>query len=206
MADSAVAITAGAGTQIDTRTESTNGNHRQVVVLGDPSTNAGVAPVDATKGLAVDLSATGANATPLKVDGSAVTQPVSGSVSVSSGTVTANPAPATSGGCSTYHAVAAASTNTANIKASAGQVYGVDVFNNTTYPVYVKFHNTAGTPTAGSGVVRTFGVQAGVRGRAEFPVGLAFGTGIGISIVKNVADNDTTAVAASDCVVDVDYK
>jgi len=57
MADSAVNITEGTGTGIDTRTEATNGNHRQVVVLGDPSTNAGVAPVDATAGLKVDLGA-----------------------------------------------------------------------------------------------------------------------------------------------------
>lgn len=45
MADTAVAITAGAGTNVDTRTESTNGNHRQVVVIGDPATNAAVASV-----------------------------------------------------------------------------------------------------------------------------------------------------------------
>lgn len=101
MADTAVAITAGAGTNIDTRTEATNGNHRQVVVVGDPSTNAGVAPVDATAGLKVDLGADNdvtitsgtvaatqsgtwtvqpgntANTTAWKVDGSAVTQPVS---------------------------------------------------------------------------------------------------------------------------------
>lgn len=57
MADSTVAVTEGAGVNIDTRTESTNGNHRQVVVLGDPSTNAGVAPVDAAAGLKVDLGA-----------------------------------------------------------------------------------------------------------------------------------------------------
>lgn len=57
MADTSVAITAGTGTSVDTRTESTNGNHRQVVVLGDPSTNAGVAPVDAAAGLKVDLGA-----------------------------------------------------------------------------------------------------------------------------------------------------
>lgn len=57
MADSAVAVTAGSGTNIDTRTEGTNGNHRQVVVIGDPATNAGVAPVDATNGLAVDVKA-----------------------------------------------------------------------------------------------------------------------------------------------------
>lgn len=45
MADTAVAITAGTGTNIDTRTEATNSNHRQVVVIGDPSLNAGVAAV-----------------------------------------------------------------------------------------------------------------------------------------------------------------
>lgn len=57
MADATVAVTEGAGANIDTRTEATNGNHRQVVVLGDPSTNAGVAPVDAAAGLKVDLGA-----------------------------------------------------------------------------------------------------------------------------------------------------
>jgi hypothetical protein len=56
MADTAVEITAGTGTNIDTRTEGTNGHHRQVVVLGDPATNAGVAPVDATNGLSVTLT------------------------------------------------------------------------------------------------------------------------------------------------------
>lgn len=56
IADTAVAVTAGSGTNIDTRTEATNGNHRQVVVLGDPSTNAGVAPVDATNGVSVTLT------------------------------------------------------------------------------------------------------------------------------------------------------
>ena len=67
MADTAVAITAGVGTNIDTRTEATNGNHRQVVVIGDPSTNAGVAAVDVTKGLSVNLENTAANATNLNV-------------------------------------------------------------------------------------------------------------------------------------------
>lgn len=57
MADTSISITSGSGTNVDTRTEATNGNHRQVVVLGDPSTNAGVAPVDATAGLKVDLGA-----------------------------------------------------------------------------------------------------------------------------------------------------
>lgn len=57
MADTAIEITQGSGTSIDTRTEATNGNHRQVIVIGDPSTNAGVAPVDATAGVKVNLGA-----------------------------------------------------------------------------------------------------------------------------------------------------
>ncbi len=95
MADSAISITAGSGTSVDTRTEATNGNHRQVVVIGDPSTNAGIAAVDATKGLAVDLTNTGANATAIKVDGSAVTQPVSAaSLPLPTGAATAAKQPA----------------------------------------------------------------------------------------------------------------
>lgn len=62
MADTAIAITAGSGTSVDTRTESTNGNHRQVVVLGDPTTNAGVASVTTNGELVTshtDLTTTG---------------------------------------------------------------------------------------------------------------------------------------------------
>lgn len=55
MADSSVPITSGTGTNIDTRTESVNGDHRQVVVIGDPATGTGVAPVDAVNGLGVKI-------------------------------------------------------------------------------------------------------------------------------------------------------
>lgn len=45
MADDAVPITPGSGKNIDTRTESTNSEHRQVIVVGDPAVNDGVAEV-----------------------------------------------------------------------------------------------------------------------------------------------------------------
>lgn len=51
MADSSVAITAGTGTNIDTRTQS-GGDHRQVVVLGDAAA-ADVATVNADGALLV---------------------------------------------------------------------------------------------------------------------------------------------------------
>lgn len=57
MADADVQITAGTGTKIDTRTVGAGvDEHRQVVCIGDPSTAANVAPVDATFGLEVDVS------------------------------------------------------------------------------------------------------------------------------------------------------
>lgn len=54
MADSSVAITAGSGTNIDTRTESVAGDHRQVVVLGDPVQGPQVAKVSTAGTLQVE--------------------------------------------------------------------------------------------------------------------------------------------------------
>lgn len=57
MADSFLQVAADStGKKLDTRTEGTNSEHRQVVVLGDPGTNAGVAAVDATNGLSVNVT------------------------------------------------------------------------------------------------------------------------------------------------------
>jgi hypothetical protein len=57
MADADVPITAGSGTKIDTRTVGAGTDeHRQVVVVGDPSTAAAVAAVTAANGLAVDVT------------------------------------------------------------------------------------------------------------------------------------------------------
>lgn len=56
MADADVQITAGTGTKIDTRTVGAGTDeHRQVICIGDPTTAANVAGVDATFGLDVDV-------------------------------------------------------------------------------------------------------------------------------------------------------
>lgn len=117
------------------------------------------------------------------------------------------PCAGASGGSSYYHKVAAGSGDAASIKASAGQLYGVHVFNNAGYPVFVKFYDTASAPTVGTTtVVFVTGVQAGQARDVVIPAGLAFTSGIGIAIVKGIADSDATSVAASDCVVSVAYK
>lgn len=223
-----------------------NGNLRETVTIGDPTTVAAVASVlnadpgaseygatvrdintpalVATLGAVADASVTGdsTGTVSAKLRGinkilADVWNSVSHFISVSivnatlavtqSGAWTFGLAPATSGGCSDYHIVATGTNaDKANIKASAGQLYGVHVYNVGAVPCYVKFHNTAGVPTPGAGVIATFGVQAGTQRDAELPNGIAFGTGLGITITTGIADADTTGVAAASCVVDAEYK
>lgn len=106
---------------------------------------------------------------------------------------------------SIFHRVATGSTNAVNVKASAGTLRSIRVFNKADYPVYVKFHNTAGVPTAGAGVVETVGIQAGLTETHDLANGATYSTGIGLTIVKDMADAGTTAVLAEDCIVDVFY-
>lgn len=114
--------------------------------------------------------------------------------------------PITSGGCSISHLVSAATTNATNAKASAGQVYGWNIFNTNAAIRYVKLHNTAGTPTAGTAVVMTIGVPATGGNNIMLPHGIAFGTGIAFTTVTGAADSDATAVGANDLIIDLHFK
>lgn len=110
---------------------------------------------------------------------------------------------------SMYHLVAAATTNATNIKASAGHVTAIQCSNINAAVRYLKFHNTAGTPTAGSGVVWTVPIPGSTAGGiANLSFGdnpLYFSTGIGITVVTDVADAGATAVAASEIHINVAY-
>jgi hypothetical protein len=81
-----------------------------------------------------------------------------------------------------------------NVKASAGNLYGFSVFNGGTIPCYFQLYNTAGTPTIGTSVIDSYGVQAGVT--LSIPPGqLAlenFSTGIGIGAATADAGATTT--------------
>jgi hypothetical protein len=106
----------------------------------------------------------------------------------------------------TYHKVSAASTNAANIKASAGTVTGWKIYNNGAYPIYVKLYNKASTPTPGTDTPQqTIGVDAGLSD-VSVSAGFTYTNGIGIAITKNIDDLDNTAVLAKDCVVDIFYQ
>jgi hypothetical protein len=105
-----------------------------------------------------------------------------------------------------YHLVTAATTNQVNIKAGYGLLRAVHIYNNASYPIYVKFHNTAGTPTAGSGVVLTIGVQAGSSRDFVPQTAREFATGIGMTVVQSITDAGAVALTADAAVIDVAYE
>jgi hypothetical protein len=116
---------------------------------------------------------------------------------------------ATAGGVSVSHAASAASTNATNVKASAGQLYGFSVQNTNAAARYIAFHNTAGTPTAGSSVHSKYlipGATAGAGSNVFIPCGLAMGTGIAYTTVTGAADSDSTGVGANDLIINIFYK
>lgn len=104
------------------------------------------------------------------------------------------------------HLVTAANTNPTVVKGSAGKLRSVHVFNVADYPIYVKFHDSASSPTAGVGVVMTVGVQAGRERDFRLPGARSFTTGIAMTVVKGMADSDNTAVAANDAHIEVAYE
>lgn len=118
--------------------------------------------------------------------------------------------PQTSGGLTTSSTIITTANGVLNVKASAGQVYKIEVSNNQATAVWLKLYNSASAPTAGSGTpVRRIlipGNSSGVVFSASYEAGLAFSTGIGYALTGLIADNDTTAVTASVIVVNIDYK
>lgn len=121
-------------------------------------------------------------------------------------------APQTSGGLSMSRTVVANNTTAIIVKASAGQVFGVHGYSiSASTPIFLKFYN-ATAQTCGTGspvweeVVPASGGTAGSGMVAHDANGLAFGTGIAMCITAGIADNDTTAPAASTYIVDVAFR
>lgn len=81
MPDSDIQITAGSGTKVDTRTVGTGSDeHRQVIVVGDPTTASAVAGVTAANGLAVDVTRVTGSVTVAQATASSLNAQVVGEV------------------------------------------------------------------------------------------------------------------------------
>lgn len=113
----------------------------------------------------------------------------------------------TSGGCVPYHSLSSASTNATVVKASAGQLYMAIVRNNSGAVRKLAFHDTASTPTAGSGIYFTLQMSSGGAPNVYmFPLGVAFSNGIAFTTVTGMADADATAVGANELMIELFYK
>lgn len=117
--------------------------------------------------------------------------------------------PATSGGLTPHKTISAASTNATVVKASAGQLYDIEVYNLNASPRYLKLYNKATSPSVGSDTpVRTILIPGNTAGGGvvrSIPLGLAFSTGIAFALTTGIADSDTGAVAANEIAVNLGY-
>lgn len=141
-----------------------------------------------------------AGAAPVIVQGTAT-------VSVSAGTAlvgdVAQQYRSTASGASATHIVAAASTNAAILKSSAGKVLGWYLINPTASWVYVKLHNLTTLPVAGASVARTIGIPPNGSASWFSEGGITFTAGIGMTIVNGGLDTDNTAVAAASVIGEI---
>lgn len=120
--------------------------------------------------------------------------------------------PRASGGLSIFRSIDLDESEE-EVKATAGQVYMIAAFNRTAAPLYLKFYNaTAANVTVGSTApVATFVVPAnadsdGAGFVLNIPQGLEFSTAITVAATTGVADADTGAPGANDCVVVIGYE
>jgi hypothetical protein len=111
--------------------------------------------------------------------------------------------------------IVANNTTAIIIKATSGTVYLVEVANNNavaSVAAYVKLYN-ATTATCGSGTPQARymipgSTTANTSAAVAYPIlnGDAYGLGIVMCITTGIADNDTTAPAASQYIVNIHFK
>jgi hypothetical protein len=119
--------------------------------------------------------------------------------------------PHTAGGLSIFRSLDIDETEE-DVKTSAGVLYSIAAFNRTAAPLYLKFYNaTAANVTVGTTTpVLTFVVPAnadsdGAGFVLEKTYGWTFDTAISVACTTGVADSDTGAPGANDCVINLGY-
>ena len=114
---------------------------------------------------------------------------------------------ATSGGTSTCYITSAASTNSTNCKASAGQLYNLTLVNTTATTYYLRLYNLSSAPTCSSatGFIATIPVLATGGVSQAKHVGQAFGTGIGFCLTGGGSSTDNSN-AATGVYITLEYK
>ncbi len=115
-------------------------------------------------------------------------------------------APIATGGATIYRSIDLDETEE-EIKATAGTVYSMYLYNAATAKRYVKFYNaTAANVTVGTTTpVATYVLEADQGIALSFPHGLAFSTAITFAAVTGIADSSTGAPGANEVIAVVSY-
>jgi hypothetical protein len=107
-------------------------------------------------------------------------------------------------GTVTKHVVAIDGDNAQILKGSPGTVYSWDGFNDDGSVLFIKLYDKATITNVGvDSPVKIIAMQAGTPTNFAPPGGLAFEEGIGLAIVKGIADTDDTPVTANSCYIDI---
>jgi hypothetical protein len=120
-------------------------------------------------------------------------------------------APMAADGCTIFRSIDIDETEE-EVKATAGCVYGVWFSNVATSTRFLKFYNataanvTVGTTTPVLTLAMPGNATDDVSGVFSIPQGINFSTAICVAATTGLADNDTGAPAANDCIVNVFYK
>ena len=106
----------------------------------------------------------------------------------------------TTNSASTYYLTSAASTNSTNIKASAGNVYTIRAVNTTATIYYLRMYNASSAPTCSSATnfIESIPIPASTSGGGiaiNQTVGQAYSTGISFCLTGGGSSSDNTNAA-----------
>ena len=104
-----------------------------------------------------------------------------------------------------HWATGSANQDSTVIKAAAGRVYGIYGMSAIANARYLKVYDKATGPTAADTPVLRFLIPANGSVNFPVPVGALFAAGVSFRITTGIADNDTGACSANDCVVEFLY-
>lgn len=108
------------------------------------------------------------------------------------------------GGATVFSNLNQSTTGTA-IKTSAASLYGYYLGNNGTSSLFVRFYNVSTTPTSTDTPFVRIYIPGSAAANVSFTIPVAFGTGLGVRATTAAADNDTTAPASNQAIVNVFY-
>ena len=111
----------------------------------------------------------------------------------------------------TFSAIVPNNTTSVAVKASGGSLYSIIVSNSGATAAYLKLYNstqpntTCGTNTPVARILIPGVAAGGWTTSVTWNFGMAFTTGITYCVTTGIADNDTTAPAATTFIVNANY-